>query len=411
MLLRELTETVYGNQLVLCDEEGVCDCFERSMILTNEIPGILSAIIQNRNGRECFVYELSGRQSLFELYKNREITYPELKRIFEGHKRLYQSLSEFLLEPSGLLLTPETVFADILSGELSFVYFPGYLGDFLGDLKELWEYLLWRVDHSDKKAVQMSYRFYSKLVQGDFSVDEFLEEEEGGQEAESVQAARTETDNENKPVKKYSGEPKEKTASKQHPPSMSLLICGTGLVIIITIVILIYFFGSEEIIELMYNRWTVCVVGTIGAVLALIPILSVNRAYQRKMTQKPPNKEKESNRADTKEENKRSGSQKVAYFSRNRDGSDRTLPILKGSAIIGKSGEADIQIDSRAVSRRHAKISVRDGIYHISDLGSMNGTYLNGRRLKEEESGALRSADEVRFADEIFYFFCYTDKG
>ena len=36
MLLRELTETVYGNQLVLCDEEGVCDCFERSMILTND---------------------------------------------------------------------------------------------------------------------------------------------------------------------------------------------------------------------------------------------------------------------------------------------------------------------------------------------------------------------------------------
>jgi hypothetical protein len=65
--------------------------------------------------------------------------------------------------------------------------------------------------------------------------------------------------------------------------------------------------------------------------------------------------------------------------------SDRTL--------IGRSPECDIFLDDVTVSRRHAEI-VRDGdAFTLRDLGSLNGTYVNRKRI---ESALLEDDDEVQ---------------
>src|ERR1044072_8252437 len=57
------------------------------------------------------------------------------------------------------------------------------------------------------------------------------------------------------------------------------------------------------------------------------------------------------------------------------------LPI-RGDCSIGRSPKNKIVIDSQRVSRRHAIINVQDiGQFWLIDLGSSNGTYLNGRRI------------------------------
>lgn len=53
------------------------------------------------------------------------------------------------------------------------------------------------------------------------------------------------------------------------------------------------------------------------------------------------------------------------------------------TASIGRSEGNDIMIAERHVSRQHAVINFRDGIFMISDLGSANGTFVNDRRLTE----------------------------
>jgi hypothetical protein len=64
-----------------------------------------------------------------------------------------------------------------------------------------------------------------------------------------------------------------------------------------------------------------------------------------------------------------------------------------GKTLIGRSPECDIFLDDVTVSRRHAEI-VRDGDdFTIRDLGSLNGTYVNRRRI---ESAALEDDDEVQ---------------
>lgn len=51
--------------------------------------------------------------------------------------------------------------------------------------------------------------------------------------------------------------------------------------------------------------------------------------------------------------------------------------------IIGRSDECDIVIDSKHVSRHHARIfSSSDGRWYVEDLGSSNGTFVNGERVK-----------------------------
>jgi two-component system response regulator AtoC len=53
----------------------------------------------------------------------------------------------------------------------------------------------------------------------------------------------------------------------------------------------------------------------------------------------------------------------------------------QGEILIGRGTEADLAIHEPAASRRHATLTVAEGQVQLTDLGSMNGTYVNGERL------------------------------
>jgi hypothetical protein len=60
---------------------------------------------------------------------------------------------------------------------------------------------------------------------------------------------------------------------------------------------------------------------------------------------------------------------------------------------VGRSPECDIFLDDVTVSRRHALVKHSDGGFVIEDQGSLNGTFLNRRRI---ESARLEDGDEVQ---------------
>ncbi len=87
--------------------------------------------------------------------------------------------------------------------------------------------------------------------------------------------------------------------------------------------------------------------------------------------------------------------------------SGQTWTLERQSLTIGRSPDCDIVLDDRQVSRLHARIVWREDHYEIEDLGSKNGTHLNGRDVV----GALplRDGDEIQIA--LRYKLAFVDTG
>jgi pSer/pThr/pTyr-binding forkhead associated (FHA) protein len=75
---------------------------------------------------------------------------------------------------------------------------------------------------------------------------------------------------------------------------------------------------------------------------------------------------------------------------------------LFGGLSIGRSGDADVRIDDRFASSIHARLYSRGASYYVEDMGSTNGSFLNGARLDGEAE--LSDLDEVKIGDTEFRF-------
>lgn len=77
---------------------------------------------------------------------------------------------------------------------------------------------------------------------------------------------------------------------------------------------------------------------------------------------------------------------------------NHSYPLRQGESTIGRSPYCSIQIPSHQASREHAAVSLNGDVVTISDLGSRNGTYINGVRITEPTmllSGAMISIGGV----------------
>ncbi len=81
---------------------------------------------------------------------------------------------------------------------------------------------------------------------------------------------------------------------------------------------------------------------------------------------------------------------------------DRLIPLPDGETVIGREPEAGVSIDSLHISRRHARIVVSAGRAMLEDLGSKNGTYLNGRRITTPAE--LTEGDEIGVGHDVLAF-------
>jgi pSer/pThr/pTyr-binding forkhead associated (FHA) protein len=80
-----------------------------------------------------------------------------------------------------------------------------------------------------------------------------------------------------------------------------------------------------------------------------------------------------------------------------------TFLVDRDSTSVGRAPESDVFLDDVTVSRKHAEIVRRaDGAFSVRDVGSLNGTYVNGEQVDET---MLATGDEVQIGMFKLVFF------
>ncbi|HEX3772503.1 MAG TPA: GGDEF domain-containing protein [Polyangiaceae bacterium] len=88
------------------------------------------------------------------------------------------------------------------------------------------------------------------------------------------------------------------------------------------------------------------------------------------------------------------------------DNIGQMFPVQELEMVIGRSQEATVRLLDDGVSRRHARLVNERGVVSIEDLGSANGTLINGRRV---ERTALEDGDKIQVGSTTILKFTYAD--
>ncbi len=81
-------------------------------------------------------------------------------------------------------------------------------------------------------------------------------------------------------------------------------------------------------------------------------------------------------------------------------GGERREIKVTGLITIGRSPEATVQVDDKTLSREHTQVYLHGGRVCVRDLGSKNGTYLNGSLVKQPE--VLKQGDRIKVGPATF---------
>ena len=85
-------------------------------------------------------------------------------------------------------------------------------------------------------------------------------------------------------------------------------------------------------------------------------------------------------------------------------GQERLFTIRAVATTIGRGLDNDLVLESTDVSRHHARIDYRDGQWHLTDLGSTNGTRVNGQPINQ---ALLRAGDHLELGGVRLEFSPY----
>jgi pSer/pThr/pTyr-binding forkhead associated (FHA) protein len=80
-----------------------------------------------------------------------------------------------------------------------------------------------------------------------------------------------------------------------------------------------------------------------------------------------------------------------------------TFPLEGDQLTVGRDSSNAVAINDGEVSRRHARLSFQGGKYVVEDLGSTNGTFVNGQRLSNPV--VLKPGDVVSFGEQIVLLY------
>jgi pSer/pThr/pTyr-binding forkhead associated (FHA) protein len=90
-------------------------------------------------------------------------------------------------------------------------------------------------------------------------------------------------------------------------------------------------------------------------------------------------------------------------------GPPQSIELTADAYAIGRQQDNDIVLRSERVSRRHARVARSGGDWEVADLGSFNGTLVNGMRVPKDAPRPLRHKDVLQLCEYRLLFLAHVD--
>lgn len=436
-----------NNYLVL--EQSNTEVFSAKMLEKNSISGFLSSEIRFLDGDGYFYYNISGKQSLSDLFDKRSYDAAAFEELMWDLGKATEQCEEFFLPIEGLCLDPRYVFYDLGSGRWEFLFIPcDNREEFAEEKIRLAEFLALHGDPDDEELNRKAYAFYEDAAIGKLVPWEYVRKEQQTEDREPTWNIVNESPEESLsgkegllyfPNQNHSEEQSENRILTEESEAYQSGSSSPRLVVMGVIFAVVAFAGrkySLAVAVLFSILATSCVAVYIKA------LVHTGKETAEKNAEEPPKDGLFSNRnSNVKEEQKEltakydtipARGKETEYASVISDATQdseetdaRTVYIeqddfptrLCGEGrfrqwridldslpiTIGKDGQlADYTLSHNSVSRLHAKLFEEESRLYVQDMNSTNGTFRNGIRLNPNEKAILSRGDEVEIGRVLF---------
>lgn len=459
----EYRQDIYHSYLILSGGAEIDrDAYPLHMIRNNEIPGFLPCRVEEMDEELLFYYDITSRQTLRNVMETQAVDASLLRMLFLLIPAAMETLSEFLLDPDGMLLSPELIYMNSERNRMWFCYYPGSEDKLAVSLQMLGEGILPRLDHTDREAVILGYAFYQKCCaqEDDIPVDFFRnimkesgpedpeeirreEEKEQEKQQELIQSFFDEDDmRKDKEVRRERGRKQQKKkksvffrrfrrtvpdddstgtvreSGENHVQTEDPEIAAAG-------------WQETELpgydgegypgSESDRKRYHVLSGDVADEISGARSESARNGCNKPASARKGYDEEEETQILQDRspDRGKAAVPAKLVFIRADRDSQPLFLRqgeefvLDRPSYIIGKSSRAaGVIIPCPTVSRVHASLTwepaennpLQTAGYVLQDLHSKNGTSVNGNRVIPDQRVALRDGDEITFAELIFRY-------
>lgn len=402
------------NFAVLPLENPLKDNYQTRILLENQVPGLLPCKMQRINGKEYLYYEITGSQSLENLYEKGKFDKDTLKELFLQIVAALEKLDEYLLNRDFLLLNPTYIYRNLDKDTYSFFWFPEQKDTIEQEFCVLTEYLLPKLEHKDKGAVTIGYGMHKLAVENRIQPDGIRQLIYGEKEDKNVEFEIKDEAEQKERQKILDDFYKEE--EEEEAPVKKIFVAG----ILFTIGIVFFFVRYLSRMGIRYSGIVaVFIIVFVISVGALIYILKYRK--QDFENYSPDNFRKAETTGIIREEEKQEDLSedlgKTVLLQPEIKGKSYLLEIETGkkffleeeSTIIGsQKGRVDVCLNVPTISRIHAKIIFRNNQTFLMDLNSRNGTELDGEILQPETEYLLKEENVIAFAEKRYL---YIDKS
>ena len=451
----------YGhNYMILkCKQQEEVRNYQYKILTSGKISNILNCSVRHINSAAYYYYDISSRTTLESLYRNKKMSYEEVRDVFLQIRGISKELAEYFMDETGLVLLPEHIYYNLSDKKYVGLYYPDYKAAGQDAYKPLMDFLMEHMDTDDRKLTEDMYRIYDMSEEDYFSIGDalqILEESEKPVEKMPVgpshqmnwEPVMTKVDS----IADIPEDWKEPEQAETVPSKMNLfypifaVLSILGISGAIAVHSVYELTQREEIIlyglmAVMFACLLFCLAGvytagrkkSISGRTANVPLnIESQQEYQKGTYREVGNKFNEDDSADRELPSlehviRRNADLAIAEYSPvENDGNtiffdERTVKEYKLYAMdkknknhidlkqfpctIGKmAGCVDYVLADDSISRIHVRFDKQEEQILMTDMNSTNGTYKNGLRLQPQETVEIEPGDEVRFGN---LNYCY----